>query len=100
MRFPVVLWIVLPLLVAVPVSAQKGGRWATSWTASVQGPYPSGNSLAQPNLRFAFPSAETGARDQTFRLFVQPDIWSRRTRLRFSNVFGTKPVTFDGVYAG
>jgi lysophospholipase L1-like esterase len=31
---------------------------------------------------------------------VQPDIWGRQTRVRLSNVFGSKPVTFDGVYAG
>ena len=54
---------------------------------------------AQPP-RFAFPAPETGARDQTLRLIVQPDIWGRQTRLRLSNAFGTKPVTFDGVYAG
>ena len=29
-----------------------------------------------------------------------PDIWGKQLRLRLSNVFGTKPVTFDGVYAG
>ena len=30
---------------------------------SVQGSYPIGNAAAQPDLRFAFPSPETGARD-------------------------------------
>jgi len=68
--------------------------------ASVHGPYPTGNASAQPVLRFAFPSAETGARDQTLRLIVQPDIWGPQTRLRLSNAMGTKPVTFDGVFAG
>jgi len=51
-------------------------------------------------MRFAFPSAEAGARDQTFRLIVRPDIWGSQVRLRLSNVFGTKPVTFDGVFVG
>src|SRR4051812_26821542 len=92
--------IILLLLAAAPVSAQKGQKWVTTWTASVQGPYPPGNSLAQPNLRFAFPTPATGARDQTLRLIVQPDLWGRQTRLRLSNVFGTRPVTFDGVFAG
>jgi len=82
------------------VSAQSGQKWATSWAASAHGPYPSGNASAQPALRFAFPDAATGARDQTLRLIVQPAIWGRQTRLRLSNVFGTKPVTFDGVFAG
>jgi lysophospholipase L1-like esterase len=66
----------------------------------VQGPYPTGNPSAQPDLRFALPSAQTGARDQTFRLMVEPDIWSRQARLRLSNALGSQPVTFDGVYAG
>jgi lysophospholipase L1-like esterase len=80
--------------------AQKSERWATSWAASVQGPYPVGNPSAQPNQKFAFPSPEAGARDQTFRLIVLPDIWGKQARLRFSNAFGIKPVTIDGVFAG
>src|SRR5437763_7638185 len=80
--------------------AQPRQKWITSWAASVHGPYPAGNASAQPVLRFALPSAETGARDQTLRLIVQPDIWGPQTRLRLSNAMGTKPVTFDGVFAG
>src|SRR5258705_3286180 len=104
MRLPPACFSALLLTTAMsnnfPVSAQPGMKWVTSWTGSVQGPYPTGNASAQPNLRFAFPSAPDGARDQTFRLIIQPDIWGRQTRLRLSNVFGLKPVTFDGVYAG
>ncbi len=81
----------------LPAAAQK---WVTTWAASVQGPYPVGNPAVQPNLRFAFPDAEAGAHDQTFRLIVRPDVWGHEARLRFSNVFGTKPLTLDGVYAG
>lgn len=88
------------LLLCTAASAQTGQKWVTVWTGSVQGPYPTGNASAQPNLKFAFPSAEAGARDQTLRLIVQPDLWSRSMRLRFSNALGTKPVTFDGVFAG
>jgi lysophospholipase L1-like esterase len=89
--------LVLLLMACLPVEAQK---WVTVWAASVHGPYPSGNASAQPNLKFAFPDAQLGARDQTFRLIVLPDIWGREARLRFSNVFGTKPLTIDGVHAG
>jgi hypothetical protein len=71
-----------------------------SWVASAQGPYPVGNTSAQPDQRFAFPSPEAGARDQTFRLIVKPNIWGRQARLRLTNVFGTRPVNFDGVYVG
>jgi lysophospholipase L1-like esterase len=82
------------------LEAQQSRKWVTAWSASAQGPYPSGNASAQPVLRFAFPSPEQGARDQTFRLILQPGVWGTQARLRFSNAFGTKPVTFDGVFAG
>jgi len=72
----------------------------TSWAGSVQGPYPVGNPSAQPDQRFAFPSAETGAKDQTFRLILRPSIWGKQARMRFSNAFGTQPVTIDGAFVG
>jgi lysophospholipase L1-like esterase len=75
-------------------------KWVASWTASAHGPYPSGNASAQPVLEFAIESAERGAVDQTFRLIVRPDLWGSRARLRFTNVFGTQPVTFDDVFVG
>src|ERR1700730_9996848 len=95
--------LIMALMVAISAfssSAQSPQKWVTSWTGSVQGPYPIGNPSAQPDLRFAFPSPEIGARDQSFRLIVRPDLWGRQVRLRFSNALGTKPVTFDGVYVG
>ena len=90
------------LLAAVPqtVGAQQGQKWVVSWAASAHGPYPIGNPSAQPNQKFAFPSPAAGANDQTFRLIVRPDIWGPQARLRFTNVFGTKPVTFDGAFVG
>ena len=45
---------------------------------SAQGPYPVGNPSAQPDQKFAFPDPATGARDQTFRLMVRPDLWGRQ----------------------
>ena len=93
---------VASLLVALPLvaSARDGENWVVSWTGSVQGPYPVGNPSAQPDQKFAFPDPAIGARDQTFRLIVRPDLWGRQTRIRLSNSFGTRPVTFDGVYVG
>ena len=80
------------------------GSWGTTlrtvWAASPHGPYPAGNASAQPDLRFAFPTPAAGARDQTFRLIVHPDLWGTETRLRFSNAFGTRPLTLDGIFAG
>ena len=75
-------------------------KWVASWAASAHGPYPSGNAVAQPNLAFAFGSPTVGANDQTFRLILRPDLWGRKFRLRFSNVFGVKPLTIDDIYIG
>src|SRR3984893_182004 len=88
------------LLLPHTLAAQEGATWVVSWTGSAHGPYPVGNPSAQPDQRFAFPSAQAGANDQTFRLIVRPDIGGRQARLRWSSVFGTKPVTFDGVFVG
>jgi lysophospholipase L1-like esterase len=88
------------LCAAAAVSAAGQANWVTSWAASVQGPYPVGNPSAQPNLSLVFPSAETGARDQSFRLIVKPEFWGAKARFRFSNALGTQPVTFDGAFVG
>jgi lysophospholipase L1-like esterase len=81
-------------------SLGAGEAWTTSWAASVQGPYPVGNPSAQPDQSFAFPKADQGACDQTFRLIVRPDLWGHAARLRFSNVFGTRNLVLDGVHVG
>ena len=75
-------------------------KWVTSWTGSAQGPYPIGNPSAQPDQRFVFPVPANGARNQTFRMIVRPDVWGRQARLRFSNAFGTRPLALDGVHVG
>src|SRR6516225_7704377 len=81
-------------------TATAPAKWVASWVGSVQGPYPVGNPSAQPDQRFAFPVPENGARDQSFRMIVRPDVWGRQARLRFSNAFGTKPLALDGVHVG
>jgi lysophospholipase L1-like esterase len=92
---------VLMVLVGLLLCGQAGAQqWVASWTGAVQGPYPVGNPTAQPELKYAFPSPEAGARNQTFRLIVKPDAWGQQARLRLSNVFGTKPVTFNDAYVG
>jgi lysophospholipase L1-like esterase len=80
--------------------ARDSESWVVAWTGPVQGPYPIGNPSAQPDQKFAFPEPASGARDQTFRLMVRPDLWGRQARIRLSNAFGTRPVTFNGVYLG
>lgn len=94
-------WIALLILAAsFAATAAAPLHWVTSWAASVHGPYPVGNPSAQPNLSLVFPVAAAGARDQSFRLIVKPEYWGESARVRFSNVLGTRPVTFDGAYAG
>ncbi|MBI3513011.1 MAG: lysophospholipase [Proteobacteria bacterium] len=99
---PLAAALTLAILTAMPVtpSAQPARKWVTSWAGSVQGPYPIGNPSAQPDLRLVFPDPAIGARDQTFRLIVRPDLWGKQLRLRFSNALGTRPVSFDGIHVG
>ena len=83
-----------------PTWAAEPMKWVTSWAASIQGPYPTGNPSAQPNMHVVFPAPATGARNQSFRLIVKPGVWGEQTRIRLSNVLGTQPVTFSDVYVG
>jgi lysophospholipase L1-like esterase len=83
-----------------PALSEGSEKWVTSWAASAQGPYPVGNAMFQPDLKRVLPAPDIGAMEQTFRLIVKPDVWGREARIRLSNAFGTKPVVFDGVYAG
>ena len=78
----------------------RGEHWVTSWAASAQGPFPCGYANAQPVLRILFPDPKAGARDQSFRMVVRPDVWGSAVRIRLSNAYGVKPVTFDDVYIG
>ena len=101
MRFCMSLVMLLGMTLAHAVDmAMPNRHWVASWTGSVHGPYPIGNPSVQPNLSLAFPSPESGARDQTLRMIVRPDIFGPRARIRLSNALGTKPVTFDGVFVG
>jgi lysophospholipase L1-like esterase len=89
------------LLAGLAAAAPRpGGRWVVSWVGSAHGPYPAGNASAQPALDRVFPRAAAGARDQSFRLIVRPEIWGCQARLRFSNAFGSQPVTFADVHVG
>jgi lysophospholipase L1-like esterase len=98
---------------AVADDQQQGRHWVASWATSPAtffqyvppvAPAPPGPPTTfapaniQPDLGFPFPDANTaGATDQTFRSIVKPDLWGNRMRFRFSNVFGTLPVTFSTV---
>ncbi len=101
MKFPIRAFLGLVVaLMPLHAESQPNMKWVTSWAASAHGPYPLGSAAAQPDLTRVFPSAQTGAQDQSFRLIVRPDLWGRQTRLRFSNAFGSTPLTLDGVFVG
>jgi hypothetical protein len=53
-------------LSASSASAQSPQKWVTSWSDSVQGPYPIRNPSAQPDLLFASPSPKTGRTTKAF----------------------------------
>lgn len=74
-----------------------GAKWASSWTAAMQGPAPAGVPAALPDQSFALPG--DSARNQTFRMVIRPDLWGRTVRLRFSNAFGDRPVRLGAVRA-
>jgi lysophospholipase L1-like esterase len=101
-------------------SSGGGQRWVASWATApaayfvYAAPVPQNEALApaptrfarasiQPDLGFPFPNAtSTGATaiNQTFRSIVKPDVWGNTMRVRFSNVFGNVPLTFDSVTIG
>ena len=82
-----------------------GQKWVASWATAIQSAYvapttPQGPAIPaydpQPDLGFALPSATAnGVSNQTMRMIIKPDLWGNVIRVRFSNVFGTKPVTFS-----
>ena len=80
--------------------SQIARTWVTSWAAAVQGPYPSGAIVAQPDQSFALADATVGAKDQSMRMIVRPTIWGSQIRIHFSNAFGAHPVVLDDLYAG
>jgi hypothetical protein len=80
-------------------AGQPGWKWAASWTTAPQDVF--GGSSAPALVNFAFPNPTTvGAENQTLRMIVKPDIWSNKIRLRFSNFWGTQPVTLGHVMVG
>ena len=95
----------------------EGKHWVASWATSpasyfvYTAPVPQNQALGfsptkyalaniQPDLSFPFPNAKTSgaaATNQTIRSIVKPDLWSKKIRVRLSNVFGDQPLTFNAV---
>jgi hypothetical protein len=82
------------LAAAAPTSAAAANltshaRWVGAWSASPQRP----NAVLDA-------ISERGFADQTLRLIVRPHASGRWLRLRLSNTFGDRPVTFGRVEVG
>ena len=111
--------VVLGTALAVPSFADGGKHWVATWatspatffvyTAPVLPAYPPGApttfapATIQPDLVFPFPDAATTgatANNQTFRSIIKPDLWGNTMRFRFSNTFGSQPVSFSAVTVG
>src|SRR5215467_8465704 len=117
--FSLVSVVVLGTVLAVPSFADGGKHWVATWatspasffayTAPPVPVYPPGAPTTfapaniQPDLVFPFPDAATTgatANNQTFRSIIKPDLWGNTMRFRFSNTFGSHPVTFSAVTVG
>lgn len=61
-------------------------NWVGAWTASMQAPFKEGIS-------------DEGFEDQTLRFVVRPHAEGDKIRLRFSNLFGEKPLRIEEVRA-
>src|SRR4051812_20064279 len=96
-----------------PLANANGSSAASvdAWTGSAQGVYPVGYSVAQPGpvgpagpgntaplLTAAFPDNQ--AQNQTLRMIVHPSVEGTSWRIRLTNEFGTRPVTFGRAYVG
>ncbi|MBV9837048.1 MAG: hypothetical protein JO156_02940 [Solirubrobacterales bacterium] len=99
---------VLVVSLAAASTSQARANWVDAWTTGAQAAYPTGYLVGQPGivgtigpnatgplLTFAFPKNE--AQNQTLRMIVHPSIGGQVWRLRLTNVFGTKAVTFGDV---
>ena len=100
-------------LAAAFASPAFADSWVGSWGGAQQGPWvtPGPSGLIAPGefqatlyftqpdaVRYALP--DSVASDQTFRMEIRPDLWGDTFRFRFSNVFGTEPLTIAAADVG
>jgi hypothetical protein len=78
---------------------REGKKWAATWTTAPQDVFAGSSTPALVNFAFPNPSTD-GANNQTLRMIVKPDLWENTIRLRFSNTWGTQPVTLGRVSVG
>lgn len=79
---------------------EAANHWVTVWSASAQGAYPVGSTVAQPDLSTAVPDPGLGLVNQSFSMLLRPGLWSTRLRLRLSNHFGDRPLQLRDMSLG
>jgi lysophospholipase L1-like esterase len=82
--------------------ANADDGWVGSWAAAPYGPYPAGplaGTVPAPLDGLTTPGAfaDDQARDQSFRMIVNPTLGGETLRVRLSNLQGDRPVTFEPV---
>jgi lysophospholipase L1-like esterase len=82
----IAVWLVVS--VACSAAAQQKEHWVTTWAAA-----PHSSGFALPGTK---PLGEV--QNQTIRMIVPVSIGGRRVRVRFSNTYGTKPLTLTAVH--
>lgn len=75
-------------------------HWVSVWTASAQGAYPIGSTVAQPNLDLAIQEPDKGLVNQSFRMVFKPALRSSHIRLRLSHVFGKQTLRLRDLKVG
>jgi lysophospholipase L1-like esterase len=84
----------VPAAASAATTGHSGGHhWVSTWAAS---PSPA----TPPSLTSATDFSSAGFSDQTIRNIVWTSAGGRSARVRLSNVFGTRPVTFNQVDLG
>jgi lysophospholipase L1-like esterase len=85
------------LALALPVAhvSTAPAAWEASWGTVMQGVYPTGITVGQQPLDQAL--ADDQARDQTLRQIVRSTLGGSAVRIRLSNAFGSRPITFGSV---
>jgi GDSL-like Lipase/Acylhydrolase family len=78
---------------------REGKKWVATWTTAPQDVFAASTTPALVNFAFPNPSTD-GANNQTLRMIVKPDLWGNTIRLRFSNTWGTQPVSLGRISVG
>lgn len=88
---------------ASPSAGKSGNNLVGAWSAAPYGPYPLG-PLTMDTPLGTTPGSVTAARfdndqarDQSFRMIINPTISGTQARIRLSNLKGDRPVRFESI---